>query len=106
MDCPRCGFAQPKDRYCASCGLDVDAFLARPKPLWIRVLENPNLHLALIGILMILVVGYILYTRSSFVSRGVHQMFGQPLTSREAADPNEPDPAPSPTMMKAARHRA
>lgn len=88
MDCPRCGFSQPKDRYCANCGLDVDSFLAKPKPIWVRILQNPNLHLTLILTLLVMAIGYILYTRTALVSREVRQMFGTPLTSREAGDRN------------------
>lgn len=106
MDCPRCGFAQPKDRYCASCGLDVDAYLAKPQPLLIRILQNPNFHLSLIALAVLLIVGYILFTRSAFVSREVRQMFGTPLTSREAADPNDPGPSPSPQPMQAVQQEA
>jgi hypothetical protein len=64
MECPRCGFSQPKDRYCAQCGVDVEQFSARPKPLAIRLLQNPNFHLSLIALSIVLVVGYILYSRS------------------------------------------
>lgn len=86
MDCPRCGFSQPKDRYCANCGLDVELHRARPKPLWLRVLQSPNLHLGLIGLLMCAVVFYILYSRSSLVSREVHKILGTPIASRDAGE--------------------
>lgn len=91
MECPRCGFAQPKDRYCASCGLDVDNYVAKPKPLWIRTVQNPTLHLSLIGILIFLVIGYIFYAQRELVSREVGHLFnGLPLLSRDAADPDAP----------------
>lgn len=32
MECPRCGFQQPPDRYCANCGLDIESYLRRPEP--------------------------------------------------------------------------
>lgn len=92
MDCPRCGFAQPKDRFCANCGLDVDAFLARPQPLWLRVIQNSNLHLSLIGIFLAVVVFYLLYARSTFLARKVNHMFGTPLSSRDAGDPGRETP--------------
>lgn len=88
MECPRCGLEQPKDKYCASCGLDVEQFLAKPKPLLVRLLQNSNLHLSLIGILIVLVVGYL------FLQRGVGGMDallrGTPLSSRDSLDPNAP----------------
>ncbi|MGE0526822.1 MAG: hypothetical protein AB7G93_18020 [Bdellovibrionales bacterium] len=87
MDCPRCGFNQPKDRYCASCGVDVEQLLARPKPLWVRIAQNPNTHLTLIGVLIILVVAYILRTQSELVSREMEALLDLPLSSREAGEP-------------------
>lgn len=92
MECPRCGFTQPKDRYCASCGLDVDSFVVKPQPVLLRILQNPNFHLSLIGILIVLVVGYIFYTQGAVVTRQMGQLLeGLPLLSRDAGDPNSPD---------------
>ena len=90
MECPRCGLEQPKDRYCASCGLDVDKFLAKPKPLFIRLVSNPNLHLSLIAILIVIVIGYIFYMQRGVKSRVDAFFAGTPLSSREAGDPNAP----------------
>lgn len=41
MECPRCGFQQPEDRFCANCGLDIDSFRAKPKPLSQRLMGSP-----------------------------------------------------------------
>lgn len=90
MECPRCGLEQPKDRYCASCGLDVDQFLAKPKPFFLRLVQNPNLHLSLIGILIVVVIGYIFYMQRGVKSRVDAFFTGTPLSSREAGDPNAP----------------
>ncbi len=90
IECPRCGFSQPADKYCASCGVDIEQFLARPKPIWVRLIQNPNLHLGLIGILIVLVIGYIIQTQSELVSKRMDQFLNDlPLTSRDAADPND-----------------
>lgn len=90
MECPRCGFVQPKDQYCASCGLDIEHYTVKPKPLFVRLVQNPNMHLSLIGILVLLIVGYIFYSQRALVTREVGKIFrGTPLTSRESADPDE-----------------
>jgi len=102
MDCPRCGFNQPKDRYCANCGLDVDQFLAKPKPFWLRVVQNPVLHISLIVALILLIVAYIVYTQRDFVKREMG-LGGQPLLSRDAADPNEEDSRPARGAAKVVR---
>lgn len=89
MDCPRCGFNQPKDRFCASCGLDVDQFRAKPTPLALRILRNSNFHLGLIGLLIVLAVGYIFYSRSEMLTREVGNLFGSPLSSRDSIEGEE-----------------
>ena len=87
MECPRCGFVQPKDQYCASCGLDIDHYTIKPKPILVRIVQNPNLHLLLIGLLVLLIVGYIFYSQRALVSRQVEALFsGTPLTSRDSGD--------------------
>ncbi len=91
MECPRCGFSQPKDRYCASCGLDLEHFVATPKPVLSRIAQNSNLHLTLIGILISLVVAYIFYAQRDLVTREMGHLFkGLPLLSRDSGDPNAP----------------
>ncbi|MGZ3723147.1 MAG: hypothetical protein ACXVA9_09465 [Bdellovibrionales bacterium] len=93
MECPRCGFVQPKDQYCASCGLDIDHYTAKPKPLLVRLVQNPNMHLSLIGVLVVLIIGYIFYSQRALVSRQVGALFsGTPLASRDAGDGAASDP--------------
>jgi hypothetical protein len=40
VNCPRCGFSQPQDQYCASCGVDMLAFKPAGKPFYQRVVSN------------------------------------------------------------------
>ena len=99
MECPRCGFAQPLDRYCASCGLDVENYVVQPKPLIKRLVQDPNSYLSLIVILVVLLAAYLFFAQRERWSRQVGRLFtGTPLTSRDAADPNTPkrDTPPKP----------
>jgi hypothetical protein len=89
IECPRCGFAQPKDQYCASCGVNMDQLLAKPKPIMVRLLQNPNFHLSLIGALIAVVVAWIFYTQSSVVSRQLGRVLDLPVSSKNAADPDD-----------------
>lgn len=89
MECPRCGFAQPKDQFCANCGLNVEHYVAKPKPFIIRVLQNPNLHLSLIGVAVVFVIGYIIYTQSTLVSTQIGHLLDLPVSSRDAGDPDD-----------------
>lgn len=44
MECPRCGFVQPEDQFCANCGLNISHFQAPPKPLGSRVFTQSFLY--------------------------------------------------------------
>lgn len=96
MECPRCGFVQPKDQYCAKCGLDVDHFAAKPKPFFARLLQNSNFHLSLIGLLVCVIIAYIFYSQSSVVSKQVEKIFGTPIASRDAGEPGSQQDLPAP----------
>ena len=41
IKCPKCGFDQPKDTYCANCGIEIDSFKPIIAPLWIRAFRSP-----------------------------------------------------------------
>lgn len=111
IECPRCGFAQPKDQYCASCGVNMEQLLSKPKPFFVRLVQNPNLHLFLI-VTLIVVVGVIVYTQSGMVTEEAGGIRDLPVSSRSAADPEADSTAgvdmaaakatPPPTTQKAA----
>ena len=63
IDCPRCGFSQPKDRYCANCGLDIDSFQPIPKPITERVWKDSRLQVFLFFVLLISTIS-ILYVKN------------------------------------------
>lgn len=58
INCPRCGFSQPDDKYCAQCGVDMETY--RPAQVsWIKkVLENPLLQF---GVLFLVAGGIAFY---------------------------------------------
>lgn len=43
VNCPKCGFSQPQDQYCAKCGVDMQAYKPKPAPLGTRMLASPVL---------------------------------------------------------------
>lgn len=49
--CPKCGFSQPKDQYCAQCGVDMLAYRPPKKPLWKRAFENLTVQIFFIFLL-------------------------------------------------------
>lgn len=48
INCPRCGFQQPKDKYCAQCGVDMESYRPAAPPLWKRVFGNPLIQLSVL----------------------------------------------------------
>lgn len=61
MECPRCGFQQPSDRYCANCGLDVEHFEPTPPPWHEQLLKNSTFHLSL-ALVLIGGMGFYIYS--------------------------------------------
>ena len=57
VTCPRCHFVQPKDRYCAQCGVDMTTFKVKEPSLLNRLSSSAALYLAL----GIFVFGFTLY---------------------------------------------
>lgn len=47
-ECPRCGFIQPPDRFCANCGLDSQNYTPAKPATWKRFLAHPFFQLVVI----------------------------------------------------------
>ncbi len=48
IKCPRCGFQQPIDKYCAQCGVDMESFKPPEVPLFKKIFGNPLIQLSLL----------------------------------------------------------
>ena len=48
IECPKCGFAQPKDKFCAKCGVDVDLFEPQKPPIYKRILKSTAFQLVVV----------------------------------------------------------
>lgn len=63
INCPRCGFEQPKDEYCAKCGVHIPSFKAPEPGLQEKALKSASFY----GFLfIILAVGSGLYFKSKY----------------------------------------
>ena len=60
--CPKCGFSQPKDQYCAQCGIDMSAYRPPDKSLMQKLSEN--LYVQLCMVLIVGLVAVLLITRN------------------------------------------
>jgi hypothetical protein len=47
VNCPRCGFEQPKDKYCAQCGVDTETFKPPRKSAFKSFITSPALFLGI-----------------------------------------------------------
>ena len=74
VNCPRCGFSQPKDQYCAQCGVDMQSFKPKEIPLLNKILGNTGLQIALLFIVAIFVGQYIFHSQEpqSWVQKITH----------------------------------
>jgi len=59
-ECPKCGFVQPKDRYCANCGLDIDLYKPEPEPLTKKLLNNTSAQIFVV-IAIVVAIGASIY---------------------------------------------
>lgn len=90
VNCPKCGFSQPQDRYCANCGIDMDSFKPVQAPFWKKVLKNPALHIAFVLLLVIVSVLFIRQRQREEIKARVEFLKGGPLmverSQRNSAD--------------------
>jgi hypothetical protein len=70
VNCPKCNFSQPKDTYCANCGIEMDTYRPEKKPILKVLLKNPLFHLVIF--LFASYFAYINYVQktSDFVGTG------------------------------------
>lgn len=62
INCPRCGFQQPEDKYCAQCGVDMETYKPSTPPIWKRFFGNLAIQLSLL-IIVAGGVGIVLYEK-------------------------------------------
>jgi len=58
VKCPRCGFSQPQDKYCAQCGIDMETFKPPRQSPVARYLKDPLLYL----VIAFVVIGITIFT--------------------------------------------
>ncbi len=72
INCPRCGFSQPKDQYCAQCGVDMESFKPKAVPVFQRLFQSTQTHVILLLIAALFAGQYII--RSEEPQRWVQKM--------------------------------
>src|SRR5689334_20675155 len=59
-ECPRCKFVQPKDQYCANCGLDISTYTPARPSLAKRLASSTALQIVLV-VLAVVVAGALIF---------------------------------------------
>lgn len=73
LNCPRCGFSQPEDQYCAQCGVNMQSFRPAQKTLSKKISEN----IALQVFILIVIAGF---AGSYVIKTGTPPVWVQKLT--------------------------
>ena len=58
-ECPKCGFVQPQDQYCANCGLDIDNYKPAPTTLLQKLGKNTVLQLSILVAVVLALTTYV-----------------------------------------------
>ncbi len=92
INCPRCGFSQPQDQYCAQCGIDMQRYKPKEQPLLAQIFGNTAFQIIALLIATFLVGQYILTKPAprKFVQRMIH-----PVTKSESVRVAEEETAQS-----------
>ncbi len=103
--CPRCGFVQPEDKYCANCGLDIESYKPAPTPFFQKVVKNTAVQIGVVVLIVIAVTIAILLAQNDRVEKRLnaaskiqHSRVLQ-MPREQAAKPIRP-PAPSEKPQK------
>ena len=57
--CPKCGFQQPTDQFCAQCGIDIETYHPEPKPLSSRLMASPFIKTFALAAILITAIFYV-----------------------------------------------
>lgn len=89
-ECPRCGFAQPNDRYCANCGVDMDNYKPKPTPWFKKLLNNM--------VFQILLAVWAVAAMVFFIFQNQQKQFNEDLKlAEQLGQPEISEPAPKAT---------
>lgn len=111
MKCPRCGFTQPRDQYCAQCGVDISSYKPPQLPLFDRITQNLFAQLGFVALIIFFVASFLMKKKDSSLNERVNYLKGnlqissqKPTTpaSSFAKNTNPPSPTNDPSLKQAA----
>lgn len=78
VNCPKCNFSQPKDTYCAKCGIEMDAYRPEKKPILKVLIKNPFTHLFLF-----LAASYFAYTTYIHKNNSISELTSRNISANQ-----------------------
>lgn len=60
INCPRCGFSQPNDQYCAQCGVDMQSYKPKAEPILKKILQSGMFQILVLLISAVLIGQFII----------------------------------------------
>lgn len=78
VSCPKCGFQQPDDQYCAQCGVDMKAFVPAPEPMTSRLSKNITLQIILAGAIIAGLIASIYFSQKENIQETLKAAFESP----------------------------
>lgn len=97
IDCPRCGFSQPKDRYCANCGLDIDHFKPVAEPKLKALAQNTAMQVILVVIVVVALASGIYSAQQKTVKEQLAVATQDDINAAAAKTPITPSASPAPS---------
>lgn len=71
IDCPKCGFNQPQDTYCASCGVNIASYRPSRTALLLRLASSPYFYVFLVATTLGFFVVKILPHQQQFLTKKI-----------------------------------
>ena len=109
MNCPKCGFSQPEDQYCAKCGVDMLSYRPREKSISEKFLHNTSMQLIALGLVIVVCfMGYQVtrtarhLSRTTAAGQELDKIMASNESSEGAADMSQREDMPAPNMPKTA----
>lgn len=102
-ECPKCNFLQPKDKYCANCGVDIDKYLNRQViPAHIKFIKDPVVQLSALIFGLVLFIAFV-YSQSQTPDQSINtpqEILQTAPDQQPAQTPQKVKPATKKTIQK------
>ncbi len=99
ISCPKCGFSQPKDKYCAQCGVDMESYAPPKTPFVKKLLFNPFFHLSTFIFILVFAVVYIQDRRAQELKERIEYLKGTQIESSAQTVPQKSQTSPATTTL-------